>query len=68
MQIVDARGLSCPEPAMMAYDALEEFPNEPVKILVSNATSKVNVSEVARRKRREVTVERDGDDFVIIVQ
>lgn len=68
MHTVDARGLSCPEPAMMAYDALEEHPNEPVTILVSSATAKVNVSEVARRKRREATIERDGDDYVITVQ
>ena len=28
---------------MMMYEALDEFPNEPFKFLVSSATSKVNV-------------------------
>ncbi|MBQ3267636.1 MAG: sulfurtransferase TusA family protein [Atopobiaceae bacterium] len=68
MQTIDARGLSCPEPAMMMYEALDEFPNEPFKFLVSSATSKVNVTEAATRKKREVSVERDGDDFVITVK
>ena len=68
MQTIDARGLSCPEPAMMMYEALDEFPNEPFTFLVSSATSKVNVSEAAMRKNREVTVDRDGDDYVITVK
>ncbi len=53
---------------MMMYEALDEFPNEPFKFLVSSATSKVNVTEAATRKKREVSVERDGDDFVITVK
>lgn len=67
MQIVDARGLSCPEPALMATQALKEFPNEPVRILVSTATQKVNVGEVAQRAGRTYTESRDGDDYVIDV-
>lgn len=68
MQIVDARGLGCPEPALMAAEAFDEFPNEPVQVLVSWATAKVNVSELAERKGRKVTVERDGDDYVITAE
>lgn len=68
MQEVDARGLSCPEPAMMADAALKQFPNEPVKIWVSSSTAMINVEEVAKRKKRTPATERVGDDYVITVQ
>jgi len=64
---VDARGLSCPEPALMAQDTLDAHPSEPVKILVSSSTAQINVSEVAARKGRTAEAERDGDDYVITV-
>ena len=66
MHVVDARGLSCPEPALMAGAAFDDHPDEPVKVIVSWATAKVNVSEIARRKGRAVAVERDGDDYIVI--
>ena len=68
MHEVDARGLSCPEPAMMAMDALDEFPDEPIKVLVSSATAKVNVSEIAAKRGRKVSVRRVGDDYEIVAE
>ena len=68
MQVVDARGLSCPEPALMATQALKEFPNEPIRILVSTATQRVNVGEAVRRAGRTYTDGREGDDYVIDVR
>ena len=68
MQEVDARGLSCPEPALMAIDAIEEFPNEPIRVLVSSATQKVNISEAAAKKGRRATSSREGDDFAIVIE
>ena len=68
MHEVDARGLSCPEPAMMALEAINEFPGEEIRILVSSAVSKQNVSEIARKRGREVSVEQDGMDFVLTVR
>lgn len=68
MQEVDARGLSCPEPALMAIEAMEEFPNEQIRVLVSSATQKVNVSEAAAKQRRQATSSREGDDFAIVIE
>lgn len=68
MHEVDARGLSCPEPAMMALEAINAFPGEEIRILVSSAVSKQNVSEIAKKRGREVVVEQDGMDFILTVR
>ncbi len=68
MQEVDARGLSCPEPALMAMDAMNEFPNEEIRVLVSTATQKQNVTEIAQKKKREVTATQEGADYVLLIK
>ncbi len=68
MHEIDARGLSCPEPAMMAMDALDDYPDEPFKVLVSSATAKVNVSEIAAKKGRKASAQRIGDDYEITIE
>ena len=68
MQEVDARGLSCPEPALMAMEAMNDFPNEEIRVLVSAATQKQNVTEIATKKGRQVTATQEGADFVLIIK
>ncbi|WP_418792126.1 sulfurtransferase TusA family protein [Phosphitispora sp. TUW77] len=48
MQVVDARGLSCPEPVLQAKRALEKGGPGPVKVLVDEAAACENVSALAR--------------------
>lgn len=67
MRDVDARGLSCPEPALMAMDAIRDSAGETVRVLVSSATAKVNVEEIARRNGRTVETTREGDDYVLVI-
>lgn len=68
MQEVDARGLSCPEPALMAMEAMDAYPSEEIRVLVSTATQKQNVTEIALQKGRSVTASEDGNDFVLSIQ
>jgi tRNA 2-thiouridine synthesizing protein A len=68
MYEVDARGLSCPEPAMMAVRALREFPHETFKVVVSSATSKVNVTEMAQKRGKKVSTVREGDDYILTIE
>ena len=68
MQEVDARGLSCPEPALMAMEAMNDFPNEEIRVLVSTATQKQNVTEIAAKKGRQVTATQEGADFVLVIK
>ncbi|MCX6031153.1 MAG: sulfurtransferase TusA family protein [Chloroflexi bacterium] len=46
---VDARGLSCPEPAMMTREALSRLKGGTVAVLVDSGTSRDNVRRLAER-------------------
>ena len=64
---VDARGLSCPEPALMAMDAMNEYPNDKIRVLVSTATQKQNVTEIAQKQGRQVSATQEGADFALVI-
>ena len=57
-QIVDARGLSCPQPVLMTKKALEASPSAKCfEIIVDNGT------RFAQNAGFTVSVSEDGDDF-----
>ena len=63
-QIVDARGLSCPQPVLMTKKALEASPAAKCfEIIVDNGTAKENVTRFAQNAGFTVSVSEDGDDF-----
>uniref|UniRef100_A0A7C4EPZ6 Preprotein translocase subunit TatB n=1 Tax=Thermodesulfovibrio aggregans TaxID=86166 RepID=A0A7C4EPZ6_9BACT len=47
-QIVDARGLSCPEPVLLTLEAIKNLGRGEIEILVDTDTSKENVSRAAQ--------------------
>ncbi|MGC9334818.1 MAG: sulfurtransferase TusA family protein [Anaerolineae bacterium] len=59
---VDARGLSCPQPVIMARTAIMagEFP---IEVLVETVTSRENVRRAAQKLGCTVAVEELGDEF-----
>ncbi|HDQ70750.1 MAG TPA: SirA family protein [Chloroflexi bacterium] len=59
---VDARGFSCPQPVIMARQAIQagEFP---IDILVETVTSRENVKRAAENLGCQVTVEEMGNEF-----
>jgi TusA-related sulfurtransferase len=59
---VDARGLSCPQPVILARNAIQagEFP---IEVLVETVTSRENVRRAAEKLGCEVKVEDLGDEF-----
>ena len=61
MQIIDARGLSCPEPVILTRQALAS--GEPhYQVIVDNNTSKENVTRYAHHQGYHVTIsEQDGE-------
>ncbi len=48
IKIVDARGLSCPEPVLLTQNAIKKQKKGTVEVLVDNSTSRENVSRTAR--------------------
>jgi len=65
-KIVDARGFSCPQPVMMAKQAISEnvFP---VEVLVDTVTSRENVKRMAKKMGCQVNIEAQEDEFKLIL-
>lgn len=64
MVTVDARGLSCPQPVMLAKQAIDkgEFP---IEVLVDTVTSRENVRRLAQRLGLKAQAEPAGDGFKV---
>lgn len=67
MKIVDARGLSCPEPLMLTAEALKNS-DESVKILVTEPHQKMNVEKYAKDYGRKAVSTESGDGFEIVIE
>ena len=53
--IVDAGGLSCPQPVLMTLDKIKEVKKGEILVMVDTDTSKENVSRAAESQGWEVT-------------
>ena len=62
MKTVDARGLSCPQPVILARKAIEagQFP---IEVSVDSVTSRENVRRMAEKAGCKVAVAQAGDEF-----
>lgn len=58
---VDARGLSCPQPTMLAQEALKKLGKGTLEVLVDSSTARENVSRLAKNSGWNVTVEDQPD-------
>lgn len=54
---VDARGLSCPGPAVAAKKAITKAGNGKIEVLVDSGTAKDNITRIAEGNGWTVTVE-----------
>ena len=67
MTKVDARGYSCPEPVIMAQNAVKE--GTPVEILVDNMTQVKNISRFAANNNLTMEyVETPEGDYLITLK
>jgi selenium metabolism protein YedF len=58
-KIVNARGLACPQPVVLAKQAIET--NEKVKVIVDNETALENVKRLGTKLGCDVQVEKKND-------
>ena len=65
--MLDARGLSCPEPVVMIRKAMASKADE-YTMVVDNVTSKENVTRYAEHQGYTVTVAQDGDDYTLTIK
>jgi len=61
--IVDARGLSCPQPVILTRNGMKE--NSPVLTIVDNDTAAQNVTRMAEKAGAAVQVERKEDGIYL---
>ncbi len=68
MKTVDARGLSCPQPAVLTRQALQKMSKGTIEVLVDSGTARENVSRLARSSGWDVTLEgqRDGSYRIVL--
>jgi len=68
-KIVDARGLSCPQPVLMTMDEIKKESRGEIEILVDTDTSRENVSRAAESKGwtvKDVTEAGEGYRVTIV--
>jgi len=67
-KIVDARGLSCPQPVLLALNEMKKTEKGEIVIVVDTDTSKENVSRAATSQGWNLmSVESEGTGYRITV-
>ena len=68
-EILDARGLSCPQPVLMTLDKVKKLKQGEIEILVDTDTARENVSRAAEsRKWMVMEVRQEGDGYRIKIK
>jgi tRNA 2-thiouridine synthesizing protein A len=63
---VDARGLSCPQPVIMAQKAIASG-MFPVEVFVDTVTSRENIRRMAEKLGCKVEIIQQGDEFKLVL-
>ncbi|MGI6328125.1 MAG: sulfurtransferase TusA family protein [Dethiobacteria bacterium] len=67
--IVDARGLSCPQPVIMTVNAIKKVKKGDIVIVVDTDTAKENVSRAAKAQGWEVAdIQPKEDGYSITIR
>ncbi len=64
---LDVRGLSCPQPALLAKQTLSQISSGSVEVLLDSATSRDNVRRIAQKAGWKVTEEQIADGFRLVL-
>jgi len=68
-EIVDASGLSCPQPVLMTLNKIKTLNKGEIEVLVDTETSKENVSRAAKSQGWKVAdVAESGDGYKILIK
>ncbi|MBR0163639.1 MAG: sulfurtransferase TusA family protein [Lachnospiraceae bacterium] len=65
--MIDARGLSCPEPVILLRKEMKEHPSERYEIMVDNRVSVENISRLASKERLTPTVTEDAGTYTVVL-
>ncbi|MDY6839674.1 MAG: sulfurtransferase TusA family protein [Thermodesulfobacteriota bacterium] len=68
-EIVDASGLSCPQPVLMTLNKIKGLDKGEIEVLVDTDTSKENVSRAAQSQGWEVDeVTESGTGYRVLIK
>jgi len=60
-EVVDARGLSCPQPIFRTQEMIKKVKSGMIEVLVDDGTAKQNVKRTAEREGWSVDIKDMGD-------
>ena len=67
--IVDAKGLSCPQPVLMTLEEIKKAGKGEIDILVDTDTSRENVSRAAESRQWQVQeIQQEGEGYRIKIR
>ena len=67
MNLLDARGLSCPEPVIMIRKAMMSKENQ-YEMIVDNPTSKENVMRYAEHQGYTVSIQEHSGEYTLCMK
>ena len=67
MNTIDARGLSCPQPVLLAKQELDKNA-EGCEVIVDNPAARENVSRYAKKAGYDVTITEDNGDILLVIE
>lgn len=67
-EILDARGLSCPQPVLMALEKIKQLGKGELTVQVDTQASKENVSRAVQKKGWTVReIKEESDEFSLVI-
>lgn len=67
-EVVDARGLSCPQPVILALKAMKKATQGTIEILVDTDTARENITRAARTEKWQVKdIVKSGQEYRIFL-
>ncbi len=67
--VIDARGLSCPQPVILTLNRMKELEKGQINVLVDTDTARENVSRAATNKGWAVKdVQPDGPEYKLTLE
>lgn len=63
--MIDARGLSCPQPVLMVQQAFKKGAPEQLTVLVDDQCAVGNITRFANSRGYQVKVSQNGDEFTL---
>ncbi len=62
---IDARGLSCPQPVVLVKKVMDRLGKGEIEVWVDTATSRENVSRLARNAGFQITEQEKEGEFIL---